>query len=148
MLARAWSKTYGLKVLFIRPFTVYGHDEKPYKLSQILFRKWKDGTTLKLSDGMHDYVYIDDFLDALCQVIFDDFQTFKIINIGSGVQHSNYEFVRLFQKVTGHTFQIELIDSKDPLIWVCDNPRFTFPSLESGIRRMVLEHTLHDGEDH
>jgi UDP-glucuronate 4-epimerase len=140
MLARAWSKTYGLSILFIRPFTIYGSDEKPNKLSQILFRKWRDQTTLQLSDGMHDYVYIDDFLDVLCELIFQDFHTFEIVNIGSGVQHSNYEFVRIFQKITGHTFSIELIESKDPTMWVCDNSRFTFPPLESGIRRMVIEY--------
>jgi len=149
MLSRAWSKTYNLDVLFIRPFTVYGHDEKPNKLSQILFRKWKDGTTLKLSDGMHDYVYIEDFLDIFFLLILSDFKGFEIINIGSGFQHSNYEFVRIFQKVTGHVFSIELIETKDPAMWVCDTSKrdFNIPNLESGIKRMViayLDDSVHD----
>jgi nucleoside-diphosphate-sugar epimerase len=89
-------------VLFVRPFTVYGHDGKPCKLSQVLFRKWKDGTTLTLSNGMHDYVYIDDFIDVLEMLISKDFKSFEIINVGSGFQRSNYEFVRIFEEVTGH----------------------------------------------
>jgi nucleoside-diphosphate-sugar epimerase len=147
MLAQAWATTYNLKVLFVRPFTVYGADEKPYKLSQILFRKWKDGTTLKLSDGMHDYVYIDDFLEVLTTLMFRDFPTFEIVNIGSGVQRSNYEFVRIFQKVTGYVFPIELGESKDPSMWVCDvsNRNFHIPSLESGVERMVSEYLKQKG---
>lgn len=70
MLARAWSKTWGLKITLIRPFTIYGPDEKPTKLTQILFRKYHDNSVLKLTEGVHDYMYIDDFVNATCLVAF------------------------------------------------------------------------------
>jgi UDP-glucuronate 4-epimerase len=156
MLARAWSVTYGIPVTFIRPFTVYGPDEKPNKLTQILFQKWKDHSVLKLSDGVHDYVYIEDFIKALCVVAFAHEPTsFNLVNIGSGRQYTNYEFVRAFQREIGYTFPVELVDtgrSYDSTSWVADTTLLKtrygieFEGLEWGIKRLVVDY-LNNGEN-
>lgn len=149
MLARAWAHTYGISVTFIRPFTVYGHDEKNTKLSSILIQKWRDRSTLRLSEGMHDYVYIDDFVDALLVVAFwSETTPFNLVNIGSGKQTSNSEFVKLFQKELGYKYPVELDDSGhtyDSMHWVADitllktKYNISVGTLESGIKRLVAE---------
>lgn len=150
MLARAWSKTWNIPVTYIRPFTIYGPDEKSTKLTQILFKKWKDGSVLELSDGVHDYVYIEDFIYALCKIAFwNEKDVFNIVNIGSGVQYSNYEFVRAFQRETGHVFPVKLGDAGhvyDSQTWVADTTLLSkkygikFESLEWGIKRLVNDY--------
>lgn len=149
MLARAWSMTYKIPVTFIRPFTIYGPDEKPSKLTQILFKKWLDGSVLSLSEGVHDYVYVEDFVEALVSIAFyNEETTFNIVNIGSGVQYSNAEFVRALQDVIGYTFPVILVNSAksyDSTSWVADTHVLKskydviFGTLEWGLKRLVAD---------
>jgi UDP-glucuronate 4-epimerase len=159
MLARGAAHQYNIPTLFIRPFTIYGEDEKPTKLTQILFQKMKDKSTLKLTDGMHDYMYIDDFVDILLQVVFwgKFTEPFTLLNIGTGWQTTNIQFVNTFQKVTGYTFPVEIIEGVGPPTWLADTTllerkfRINLESarnLENGIRRMVSNYNKNGDSPH
>lgn len=146
MLARGAAYQYNIPILFIRPFTIYGEDEKPTKLTQILFQKMKDGSVLKLTDGFHDYMYIDDFVDILTTVTALATDKFTLLNIGTGWQTTNIQFVNTFQKVTGYKFPVEIVEGVGPPTWMADTAlleskfRINLESvrnLENGIRRMV-----------
>lgn len=157
MLAKVWSSEYDIPVLFIRPFTVYGEDEKPTKLSQILFEKWRNGTPLELTEGVHDYIYIDDFIDLLLNHVVPNFsKKFDVVNIGSGVQSTNFQFVSGFEKALQMKFPIFLKDSKpETEVWCADTTKLTrdyFVSelkmekvrdLLSGIKRMVNKYLVY-----
>lgn len=157
MLARGAAYQYNIPTLFIRPFTIYGEDEKPTKLTQILFQKMKDGTVLKLSDGFHDYVYINDFVDILLAVVEQkSTDKFTLLNIGTGWQTTNIQFVNTFQNVTGYKFPVEIIESVGPPSWMADTAllesKFKINlaqarNLESGIRRMVSAYKRRNGEE-
>lgn len=148
MIARAWSKTWGLKVTLIRPFTIYGPDEKPNKFSQILFRKYCDKSVLKLTEGVHDYMYVDDFVDATIRVAFwKECDDYNVVNIGSGDQKTNAEFTRAFQKEMGYTYPVELVEnnkSYDSNNWVADisvlknKYGFEVGPFEYGIKRLAV----------
>ncbi len=158
MLARAWAHTYKIRITFIRPFTVYGHDEKPSKLTSILIRKWKDGSILNLGEGMHDYIYIDDFIDALIVVTFwNETDFFNLVNIGSGKQTSNSDFVRLFQKELGYAYPVNLVESGhsyDSMNWLADvnllkeKYGVSVGSVESGLERLVAELRMNGQKTH
>jgi nucleoside-diphosphate-sugar epimerase len=157
MLARGAAYQYKIPIMFIRPFTIYGEDEKPTKLSQILFQKMKDGTVLKLTDGFHDYMYIDDFVDILLEVVKPGgTEQFTLLNIGTGWQTTNIQFVNTFQNVTGYKFPVEIIEGVGPPTWMADTYllekkfRINLDSarnLESGIRRMVSAYKRKNGEE-
>ena len=123
MLARSYAHTYKIPIFIIRPFTIYGPGEKKNKLIQILFdKKQKNDKTIYISKGVHDYVYIDDFINALLSIKND--KIFDIINIGSGVQYTNEEVIKTFERVTQYKFNEYLpLESKkyDSNIWV-SNP--------------------------
>jgi nucleoside-diphosphate-sugar epimerase len=154
MLAKVWSQQYDIPILYVRPFTVYGEDEKSTKLTQILFQKWKENGVLQLSEGVHDYIYIDDFIDILLKhLVRNHIQKFDIVNLGSGVETTNFQFVREFEKVVGHTFKIELKDAKrETEFWCADTKklqwRYVVSELEmrkvrdlsNGIKRMVYKY--------
>ena len=146
LLAQSWSKTYDLPVTLIRPFTVYGPDEKPNKLTQIIKDRYETGKPLYLGPGVHDYIYVEDFVGAIIKIVnFRESQPFNIVNVGSGVQTSNEDFIRATQRVTGQTLSVVLTDSKqiyDSESWVCDTTilsnKYHFTSsfsLEDGLRR-------------
>ena len=156
MLARGAAYQYNIPTLFIRPFTIYGEDEKPTKLSQILFQKMIDGTVLKLTDGFHDYMYIDDFVEILMTVTVHATDKFTLLNIGTGWQTTNIQFVNTFQKVTGYKFPVEIVEGVGPPSWMADTAllesKFKINlaqarNLESGIRRMVSAYKRKNGEE-
>ena len=145
MLAQSYSHTYNIPILIIRPFTVYGPSEKPNKFLQILFQKLQNNDkTVAVSAGVHDYVYIDDFINALDVIVNNNHNQFDIINIGSGVQTTNIDVVKCFEKVAQYKFDtyIHMEPKKyDSDIWVCNttklNQYYTIKySLEDGICEM------------
>ena len=145
MLAKVWSKEYDIPILYVRPFTIYGEDEKPSKLSQILFKKWKTNETLDLTEGVHDYMYVDDFIDVLLEIVPMHTHGFDIINIGSGTESTNFQFVKEFEKATGHVFQVRLKDApRETKVWCADVTKLKTKyninvkrDLSDGIKRMV-----------
>lgn len=157
MLARGAAYEYNIPIMFIRPFTIYGEDEKSTKLTQILFQKMKDGTVLKLTDGFHDYMYIDDFVDILLEVVKPcGTEKFTLLNIGTGWQTTNIQFVNTFQNVTGYKFPVEITEGVGPPTWMADtyllekNFKINLDSarnLENGIRRMVSAYKRRNGQE-
>jgi nucleoside-diphosphate-sugar epimerase len=114
-----------------------------------------DQSILDMSEGSHDYVYVDDFVEALLTIAFwPEKETWNLVNIGTGVQHSNSEFVRAFQDATGYTFPVRLIKghSYDSKNWVADNTilkekyNIEMKPLDIGIKRLVAEFL--NGETH
>jgi nucleoside-diphosphate-sugar epimerase len=145
MLARAYSHTHTIPIIVIRPFTVYGPREKPTKLLQVLLRL---PVTIKLSEGMHDYVYISDFVAAVFKVVDSCKKLFDLVNIGSGVQTSNADVVRCVERLSGHIFEVEAAPCKpyDSMSWVCDTSYVTSEydvtlgtTLEKGISLLLAE---------
>ena len=72
--------------------------------------------------GVHDFCYIDDFVDAINLIIESDKRTpGELINISSGVQISNTDVLAAFRKVSGKE---GLVDVKNnfttPPIWTAD----------------------------
>jgi nucleoside-diphosphate-sugar epimerase len=119
MLARSFSMTYDIPTLVIRPFTVYGSGEKPSKFIPLLLAL---PDKIRLSEGVHDYVYIDDFVRILLELVSSCNKVFDLVNIGTGKQTSNLELVRTVERLTGHIFYMEPAQAKpyDSSSWVCD----------------------------
>lgn len=127
LLAQSYSHTYNIPIFIIRPFTIYGPNEKSNKFLQILLMKKKNNDkTINISKGVHDYVYIDDFVNAIFEIINKNTNIFDIINIGSGIQTTNQEVVKVFECVTNYYFENYLnLESKsyDSEMWVNDTTK-------------------------
>jgi nucleoside-diphosphate-sugar epimerase len=148
MLARAWSYTYCIPITYIRPFTIYGYDEKSNKFTSVLIKKYIDKSVLKLNEAVRDYVYVEDFVDALLSIMnYKETDLFNVVNIGSGKQTTNSEFVKIFQKELDYVYPVELVESGksyDSMSWVCDTSvlnnkyKIFIPSVECGIKRLTV----------
>jgi nucleoside-diphosphate-sugar epimerase len=143
LLTRSYSITYKIPTIVIRPFTVYGPGEKSRKLIQILL---KLPEKVQLSEGVHDYVYIGDFIDIVFDILYTCNKQFDIVNIGTGKQTTNLEVLRLVEKLTGHEFTVESVPAKpyDSQSWVCDTTYLQYiyrckasTSLEDGLKFMI-----------
>ncbi len=112
-------------VCIARPFSLYGPDDNPRKLVPTLIRAAQGDRKIKLCEAVHDYVYVQDFVDGLL-MLAEDFQPGDVVNFGSGQQHTNHEIAAMIESLYGIKFEIEPSEPKpyDSLCWVCD-PTYT-----------------------
>ncbi len=125
LLCQGYSNQFGVDVAIVRPFSVYGRYEKPHKLFPSLWRVFKKDEHITIHEGVHDFVYIDDFVRAIDQLLsMCDFNG-DVINVGSGIQYTNSEIVQFFKNVekkqyVNVTYASTTIRSFDRKSWVCD----------------------------
>lgn len=117
-LTRHYSKYF--KTAVVRPFSIYGEEEDERKFIPTVVRCIKNTESMPLSDGTHDWVYVDDFCRALVKIIDCDFS--GIINVGTGVTTSNQEVVKLLEDIAGKKVKTRKAPS-DRFLWVADNSK-------------------------
>ncbi len=112
-LCKFYSDNYKLNCTILRPFNIYGPGQDPYFLLPKIARQLKDSSSDEISVHnlltKRDYVYIDDF----CEAIFLSLKTqlvFEIINIGSGVSVSTENIIAELSQIAGHQKPINSLE--------------------------------------
>lgn len=144
LLCQAFASSYDKPITIARPFSLYGIGQQHNKLMPAIYNAHKSKKFFNLSDGVHDWIYIDDFVDGLLMLMNGGKD---IVNFGSGIQSSNKQVLEIFEKIlntkieTVHTDKIRTYDSEH---WVCDTNyaknKYGFYckySLEEGIKKYV-----------
>lgn len=145
MLTQGYAAAHGFMACVIRPYSVYGAGEKPHRFVRFLMTR--PATIDLCPTPVHDFIYIDDFVDGVCAVLQRQTKPFDIINLGSGVQTTNADLVRTVERVLQHTFDVQATvppKPNDAETWVCD-PTYAWraygfkatTTLEQGLRRMA-----------
>ena len=109
-----------------RPFSIYGRGEPLRRFIPLIYKTYKTGEQLKVGPGVHDFIYVDDFVKGLilCAEALYSGKTYKdIVNFGTGVQYTNTEVIEIFQEIVGQ--KLNWIPSEDKKVydsnsWVCD----------------------------
>lgn len=149
LLCQGYANEYNKPIVTIRPFSVYGVYESDNRLIPTLFRNFKNNITSKISVGVHDFIYIDDFIDGILSVLYSEKEIIQgdIVHFGSGVQYSNLEVFNIIKTIFNSNLEFEKIDNifnrYDSLNWVADisyakskykfKPKYT---LEIGLREI------------
>ena len=127
LLIRAFVKKYNKPVIIARPFSVYGPGEADFRFIPTMIRCIKKYDPMKLAPGMHDWVYIDDVIDALI-LLQESAEIFKgkAINIGTGIQYDNYDVMKklcnIAKLLNPNILPIEHIQTMRSYdTWVADN---------------------------
>ncbi len=98
-LCEFYSSYYNIAVTVIRPFNIFGPGQRSEFLIPKLIKQILDSNEVRAKDfsPKRDYIYIEDFVDALVKVlgISDNFQ---VINIGSGKSYSVREIIDIIQE--------------------------------------------------
>jgi len=127
LLCQAYARQYGLKTMVARIYSGYGIHERPHRLFPTLYRAFFNDEPMTLYQGYHDFIYIEDFVRAIDQVKDFVWEPGEIINFGSGRQHSNFEVLEAWERVTGRTAPVEKRDqlskAYESTVWVCDNTK-------------------------
>jgi len=151
MMCQGLARQLGLKIYIVRPYSVYGKYERPHRLFPRLWKAFMKGESMKLYQGYHDFIYIDDFIRGIDMVIKNDnLPPGEIFNFGSGIQTSNFELLKKFEDIVGLTAPIEKIDELnkpfESTTWVADmihtyktlsyQPQF---DLDQGIKDFLIK---------
>ena len=152
-ICKAYSEDYGIKVVILRPFNIFGHNQdKRFLIPTIIqqIKENKDHIVLKDLKPKRDYLYVKDLVSLLELIIKKKkVKSLSSYNIGSGVSHSVEDIAKkileVFQcdkqiKDLGDIRQNEVLDCiadikniKNDYDWY---PRYSF---EEGIEDMRLE---------
>jgi nucleoside-diphosphate-sugar epimerase len=97
-LCSLYARCHNVPVSVIRPFNIFGPGQKPSFLIPEIILQAKTKTDIKLKDltPKRDYIYIDDFVEALLLTLQCK-KGYEIYNIGSGNSLSVYEIVSVIQ---------------------------------------------------
>ncbi len=124
LLAQQWVKETGDPVMIVRPFSVYGPGERKDRFIPTIIRCAREGETLKLGEGVHDWIYIDDFLKGMITVA-EQGTPGEIYNIGTGVQTSNEDVVATVESYLGkiNIKPVGKLKEYDTNDWVANNDK-------------------------
>jgi nucleoside-diphosphate-sugar epimerase len=159
LFCRYTAQSRNARIYTLRLYSVYGPYEEPGRLMPTLIRLGLKGELPPLVDPetARDYVYVEDVVEAyLLAATKSDQETGAIYNIGSGVQTSLREVVRVGRQVFNiveepdwGTMPQRIWDTNT---WVADTqksfnelgwqPRHTF---QQGFRKMVQWYSEHPG---
>lgn len=121
-LCQGSAVTWNLDVVVVRPYSPYGPGERAHRLFPRLWRAFKLGEPMTLVQGVHDFCYIDDFVEAIDIIARSDQRTpGEIINVSSGLQTTNRAVLELFRNITGQPGAVEeRADWVTPPMWCAD----------------------------
>ncbi|MGQ0553291.1 MAG: NAD-dependent epimerase/dehydratase family protein [Planctomycetota bacterium] len=102
------SRQHALPVVTFRLFSVYGPWEEPTRLFPTILRRARAGLPLEMvaPETAHDFIYLDDVLDALCG--FERLAACRgeVFNLGSGRETTLREVVEVVLRVTGSRSEV------------------------------------------
>jgi len=110
----------------LRPFSVYGPYETPTRLVPKLMEAFFQGSPIDLvhSKTAHDFVFIDDIIEAYLNIEALRKNSGRVFNMGTGKQSTIRKIVKLTQQVTGKSADLRWgampARSWDSIHWMAD----------------------------
>lgn len=101
VLANTFGRKYGLPVVSLRPFTLYGPWESSYRLVSQVIYSCIDGKDIKLTDGAQgrDFIFIDDALEAFLNAATLEGIEGQTFNVGTGTSVTIKDMVALIMQL-------------------------------------------------
>lgn len=117
-IARLYNDLYGVRVIGLRYFSVYGPHEK-YKgkfanlITQFLWSLKKDEKIKVFGDGMQtrDFIHVDDVVEANIKAI-DSQVEFGIFNVGTGKSITINDMIKMLGEKMGKEPETEHVENK------------------------------------
>ncbi|MEM3373140.1 MAG: NAD-dependent epimerase/dehydratase family protein [Candidatus Anstonellales archaeon] len=117
-LSDLYHKLYGLNIIGLRFFSVYGPKEKFKKkyanlISQFLWAIMQDKEIIIYGDGSQkrDFIYVDDVVNA-CILALNKNVNSGIFNVGTGKSYSVNEMLQKLEKLTKKKAKVKYVENK------------------------------------
>ncbi len=144
-----YSHLYGMRIVCLRFFTVYGPRQRPDLAIRKFTELMSEGRAIPLfGDGStsRDYTYVDDIVDGIVAALAYDRSTYEVVNLGGEHPVALADLVRMIATALGVEPRIEwLPDQPGDVPRTCADVRKAKALLgfeskvrpEEGIRRFV-----------
>jgi len=124
ILCQGFANKFNKNIVTIRPFSVYGKYEGSHRFIPTLANCFEHNIEPNISAGVHDFIYIDDFIDNLLHIMYNYTNVQgDIVNFGTGIQTSNFEVFDIFRDIYGSNLTYKTVPtlrSFDSEHWVAD----------------------------
>jgi nucleoside-diphosphate-sugar epimerase len=102
-LCAHFAQARGLAVVTLRLFTVYGPWESPERFIPTLVRCVRTGQPFALTGPglVHDWIHVDDVVDACVMAAQAAITGGDVVNIGTGLQTANEDVVAIIERLIG-----------------------------------------------
>ncbi|MBK3333186.1 dTDP-glucose 4,6-dehydratase [Persephonella atlantica] len=103
MLGRAYSRTYGLPVITVRPSNNYGWWQYPEKLIPVVILKALNNEPIPVygtGENVREWLFVSDCAEAVFEVIKKG-KVGEVYNVGSGEERKNIDVVKAVLTVLG-----------------------------------------------
>jgi nucleoside-diphosphate-sugar epimerase len=112
-LCKIYGEKFGINLIILRPFNIFGSSLKNNFLISNILKSIKNNKSITIvnKNDKRDYLYIDDFVDAIIKMIDYDCN-FEIFNVGSGKCISFEKLVNLFEQKSGKKVKKVIKSSK------------------------------------
>ena len=109
VVAHAYGRRYGLPVVVLRPFTVYGPAEPEHRLVAGTIRALVEGRRPRVTSGRQsrDFVFVNDVADAFLCAATSAEATGETINVCTGTETTVREVVELAVGLSGSGLEPE-----------------------------------------
>lgn len=118
-MCEGYHRDHSVPSVILRPSNIYGDGQNKSFLIPKILRQLKTGKiTLKYSKPKRDYIFVDDFVEALCLILKKEIKGFDIYNIGFGKSYSVEEIVTIIKKIVGQNIivQFEKASGRDDIM--------------------------------
>ena len=124
ILCQGFANKFNKNIITIRPFSVYGSYEPSHRFIPTLKYCFENNINPTISAGVHDFIYIDDFIDNLINIMKNYSNVSgDIVNFGTGIQTSNFELFDIFNDIYTTKLSYNIVPqlrSYDSNTWVAD----------------------------
>jgi len=96
MLIKAWSRTYGIEYIMLRPTNNYGIGQYPEKLIPLSIKNLMRGKKIRLHDNgtpIRNWLHASDTADAVMTII-ESGKVNEIYNVAGGFEQTNIDTVK------------------------------------------------------
>ena len=108
-LSQVFAKQYNKPVVTFRLFSAYGPYEQPARFIPTIIKRALSNQSINITaeDISHDFIHIDDVVDAYILAIKHKDKLFgRIVNVGSGMQYTNFEVAKMILPIVGNNVDI------------------------------------------
>jgi len=112
-----YGRMYGLNIIIVRPFNIYGAEQKKGFFIPNLMNVAKSGRKIVIVNkkSKRDFLYIDDFVDAIKKIIKLNLEN-QVFNIGYGKSYSFEQIIKKIEKITGKKVNVKYINESSTFI--------------------------------
>ena len=107
-LARSYFETFGLEVVSLRYFTVYGPRQRPDMAFSRIISALLGGTPFRLfgtGEQSRDFTYVDDAAEATLAAMADEHRS-RIYNVGGGSETTLKQVIEICERLAGRRLDV------------------------------------------